>query len=130
MTLSAYTDADWVGDPSDRRSTSGFLVYLGSNPITWCAKKQATVSRSSIESEYRALAIAATKLCWLRNLLRDLGVYLPDTPILWCDNVSALAIASNPVFHAYTKHIEVDFHFVRERVLHKDLAVKFVSTID
>ena len=130
MTLFAYIDADWAGDPSDRRSTSGFLVYLGSNPITWCAKKQATVSRSSIESEYRALAIAATKLCWLRNLLRDLGVYLPDTPILWCDNVSALAIASNPVFHAYTKHIEVDFHFVRERVLHKDLAVKFVSTID
>uniref|UniRef100_A0A2N9E788 CCHC-type domain-containing protein n=1 Tax=Fagus sylvatica TaxID=28930 RepID=A0A2N9E788_FAGSY len=63
MTLSAYTDADWVGDPSDRRSTSGFLVYLGSNPITWSAKKQATVSCSSIESEYRALAIAATELC-------------------------------------------------------------------
>ena len=60
MTLFAYIDADWAGDPSDRRSTSGFLVYLGSNPITWCAKKQATVSRSSIESEYRALAIAAS----------------------------------------------------------------------
>uniref|UniRef100_A0A2N9FCI4 CCHC-type domain-containing protein n=1 Tax=Fagus sylvatica TaxID=28930 RepID=A0A2N9FCI4_FAGSY len=130
MTLSAYTDADWVGDPSDRRSTSGFLVYLGSNPITWSAKKQAIVSRSSTESEYRALAIAAVELCWLRTLLCDLRVYLPDTPILWCDNVSALAIASNPVFHAPTKHIEVDFHFVREQVLRKDLAVKFVSTTD
>uniref|UniRef100_A0A2N9HYA6 Reverse transcriptase Ty1/copia-type domain-containing protein n=1 Tax=Fagus sylvatica TaxID=28930 RepID=A0A2N9HYA6_FAGSY len=115
---------------NDRRSTSGFLVYLGFNPITWFAKKQATISCSSTESEYHALAIAAAELCWLRTLLLDLGVYLPDTPILWCDNVSALAIASNPVFHARTKHIKVDFHFVRERVLCKDLAVKFVSTTD
>jgi hypothetical protein len=130
MTLSAFTDADWAGDPSDRKSTSGFLVYLGSNPITWSAKKQPTVSRSSTESEYRALAIAAAELCWLRTLLKDLRIYLADTPILWCDNVSALAIASNPVFHARTKHIEVDFHFVRERVLRKDLVVNFVSTQD
>jgi hypothetical protein len=130
LQLSAYTDADWAGDPDDRRSTSGYLVYLGSNPITWSAKKQPTVSRSSTESEYRALAIASAELYWIRTLLKDLGIYLSQTPILWCDNVSALAIASNPVFHARTKHIEVDFHFVRERVLRKDLEVKFVSTID
>jgi hypothetical protein len=128
--LSAYTDADWAGDPDDRRSTSGYLVYIGSNPITWSAKKQPTVSRSSTESEYRALAIASAELCWIRTLLKDLGIFLSQTPILWCDNVSALAIASNPVFHARTKHIEVDFHFVRERVLRKDLEVKFVSTVD
>uniref|UniRef100_A0A2N9HIT4 Integrase catalytic domain-containing protein n=1 Tax=Fagus sylvatica TaxID=28930 RepID=A0A2N9HIT4_FAGSY len=130
LSLSGYTDADWAGDPDDRRSTSGFLVYLGHNAITWSAKKQATVSRSSTESEYRALAIASAELCWVRSLLKDLGIYLSDPPILWCDNVSALAIASNPVFHARTKHIEVDFHFVRERVLRKDLVVKFVSTVD
>uniref|UniRef100_A0A2N9J0Y8 Integrase catalytic domain-containing protein n=1 Tax=Fagus sylvatica TaxID=28930 RepID=A0A2N9J0Y8_FAGSY len=130
LSLSGYTDIDWAGDPDDRRSTSGFLVYLGHNAITWSAKKQATVSRSSIESEYRALAIASAELCWVRSLLKDLGIYLSDPPILWCDNVSALAIASNPVFHARTKHIEVDFHFVRERVLRKDLVVKFVSTVD
>jgi hypothetical protein len=130
LTLSAYTDADWAGDPDDRRSTSGFLIYLGSNAITWSAKKQPTVSRSSTESEYRALAFASAELCWIRTLLKDLGIYIHDPPILWCDNVSALAIASNPVFHARTKHIEVDFHFVRERVLRKDLVVKFVSTVD
>ena len=128
--LSAFIDADWAGDPDDRRSTLGFLVYLGLNPITWSAKKQPTVSRSSIESEYRALAIASAELCWIRTLLKDLGVFLSQTPVLWCDNVSTLAIASNPVFHAHTNHIEVDFHFVRERVLCKDLVVKFVSTID
>ena len=130
LSLSAYTDADWAGDPDDRHSTSGFLVYLGHNAITWSAKKQATVSWSSTESEYRALAIASAKLCWVRSLLKDLGIYLPDPRILWCDNVSALAIASNPVFHTRTKHIEVDFHFIRERVLRKDLVVKFVSTMD
>jgi hypothetical protein len=130
LTLSAFTDADWAGDPDDRRSTSGLLVYLGPNPITWSAKKQLTVSRSSTESEYRALALASAELCWLRTLLKDLGVFISAAPILWCDNIFALAIASNPVFHARTKHIEVDFHFVRERVLRKDLAVKFVSTLD
>jgi hypothetical protein len=128
--LSAFNDADWAGDLDNRRSTSGFLVYLGSNPITWSVKKQPTVSCSSTKSEYRALAIASAELYWIRTLLKDLGIFLSQTPILWCDNVSALAIASNPVFHARTKHIEVDFHFIRERVLHKDLVVKFVSTTD
>uniref|UniRef100_A0A2N9ELB4 Reverse transcriptase Ty1/copia-type domain-containing protein n=2 Tax=Fagus sylvatica TaxID=28930 RepID=A0A2N9ELB4_FAGSY len=130
LSLSVFSDADWAGDPNDRRSTSGLLVYLGSNPITWSAKKQPTVSRSSTESEYRALATASAELCWIRTLLKDLGIYLSQPPILWCDNISALAIASNPVFHARTKHIEVDFHFIRERVLRKDLVVKFVSTTD
>ena len=63
--LSAFTDADWASDPDDRKSTSGFLVYLGSNPITWSAKKQPTISRSCTESQYRALAIASTELCWI-----------------------------------------------------------------
>ena len=130
LTLSAFTDADWASDPDDRRSTSGLLVYLGPNPITWSAKKQLTVFSSSTESEYKALALASAELCWLRTLLKDLGIFISAAPILWCDNVSALAIASNPVFHACTKHIEVDLHFVRERVLRKDLTVKFVSTLD
>ena len=130
ISLSAFSEANWAGDPNDRRSTSGLLVFLGNNPITWSAKKQLTVSRSSTEAKYRALASASAELCWLRTLIKDLGLYLYDPPILWCDNVSALTIASNPVFHARTKHIEVDFHFIRERVLCKDLQVKFVSTVD
>ena len=129
-TLSTFTDADLAGDPDDRRSTFGLLVYFGPNPITWSAKKQLTMSRCSSKSEYWALALTSAELCWLRTLLKDLGVFISEAPILWCDNIFALAIASNPIFHAYTKHIEVDFHFVRERVLRKDLAVKFVSTLD
>ena len=88
------------------------------------------MSRSSTESEYLALASTAAKLCWLRQVFKDLGIFLPTVPKLWCDNVSALAIASNPVFHARTKHLEVDYHFVHEKVLRKDLQVKYIATGD
>ena len=74
-------------------------MYLGFNPITWSAKKQDTVSRSSTEFEYRELATTTAELYWLRQVLKDLGIYLSAPPELWCDNVSALAIASNPIFH-------------------------------
>ena len=83
----------------------------------------------STKAEYRALAIIAAKLYWLRMLLKDLGVYLYHPPI-WCDNVSALCLASNPVFHARSKHIEVDYHFTLEKVVNRDMLVKFISTHD
>ena len=105
-------------------------MFLGNSPITWSGKKQSTVSFSSAEAQYRALASATAELCWIRMLLKDFGVFLPHPPILWCDNVLALAIASNPVFHARTNHIEVDYHFVRKRVLRHDLQVKFVASQD
>ena len=130
ISLSAFSDSDWAGDPFDRRSTTGFIAYLGYNPITWSAKKQDTISRSSTKSEYRDLASIAAELCWLRQVFKDLGIFLSSTRKLWCDNVSALAIASNLVFHARTKHLEVDYHFVREKVLRKDLQVKYIATGD
>ena len=130
ISLFAYSDADWAGDPMDRQSITGMVVFFGHSPITWSAKKQCTMSRSSTEPKYRALASTTAELCWLRMLLRDFGIFLPQPPLLWCDNVSALAIASNPVFHARTKHIEVDYHFVREKVLKHDLLIKFISTHD
>jgi hypothetical protein len=130
LALTAFTDADWAGDPSDRRSTSGVVVFLGHNPITWLAKKQHTVSRSSTEVEYCSLATGAAELAWLRQVLCDLKLYLPSAPLIWCDNTSALALASNPVFHGRTKHIEVDYHFVREKVVRGDLLLQFISTHD
>ena len=104
VALTAFTDANWVGDPCDRRSTSGIIVFLSNNLITWLAKKQHTVSRSSTEAEYRSLAIGATELAWIRQVLCDLGLYLPSAPLIWCDNTSALAVASNPIFHGRTKY--------------------------
>ena len=130
LTLTAFSDADWAGDPSDRRSTTGLLVFLGPSPISWSSKKQTTVDRSSIEAEYRALATTTAKVSWLHILFKELRIFLSYVPVLWCDNASAIALSANPVFHSRTKHIEVDYHYVREKVLRHDLCVRFVSGKD
>ncbi|CAL2254016.1 unnamed protein product [Prunus armeniaca] len=128
VSVFAYSDADWAGDITTRRSTTGFVVFLGSNPISWQSKKQGSVSRSSTEAEYRALANASAKVAWIRQILADLHVFLPDPPLLFCDNMSALALSSNPVFHSRIKHLDVDFHFVRECVQRKDFLVHYIPT--
>ncbi|XP_024178279.1 uncharacterized mitochondrial protein AtMg00810-like [Rosa chinensis] len=103
VTLSAYSDADWAGCPTTRRSTSGYLVFLGSNLISWCSKKQPTVARSSAESEYRYLAHACADTMWLGYLLYELGTNIQFPVLLHCDNLSTIYMASNPIFHACTK---------------------------
>nr|XP_028960004.1 uncharacterized protein LOC108174058 [Malus domestica] len=128
--LQSYSDADWAGDPNDRRSTSGFVIFLGSNPISWSSKKQHIVSRFSTEAEYRALAITAAELAWIRQLFCDLHISLSNPPLIYCDNISAIALSTNPVFHARSKHIEIDYHFVRERVIRGDLQIQHVSSAD
>jgi len=130
LTLNAYCDSDWAGNPDDRRSTTGFGIFLGSNLISWAAKKQPTVSRSSTEAEYRSMALAITELFWICMLLRELRVPLLTPSRVWCDNSGALALASNPVYHARTKHIEVDFHFIREKVANRDVQLRHVPTLD
>jgi len=128
--LAAFSDADWAGCPDDRKSTSGYCTFLGPNLLSWNSKKQPTVSRSITEAEYKALANASVELIWLQSLLKELGVFLATAPTLFCDNIGATYLSSNPAFHARTKHIEIDYHFVRDRIALQTLSVKFVSSKD
>jgi hypothetical protein len=114
--LTAYSDADWAGCPDTRRSTSGYCVYLGDNLVSWSSKRQTTVLQSSAEAEYRAVAHAVAECCWIRQLLGELHQPLAWATMVFCDNVSTVYMASNPVQHRRTKHIEIDIHFVREKV--------------
>ncbi|WVZ66178.1 hypothetical protein U9M48_015440 [Paspalum notatum var. saurae] len=126
--IRAYSDADWAGCPDTRRSTSGFCVYLGDSLVSWSSKRQPTVSRSSAEAEYRGVANAVAECVWLRQLLLELGCTINKATIVYCDNVSAVYMAANPVHHKRTKHIELDIHFVRERVALGEFRVLHVPT--
>ncbi|KAF5477732.1 hypothetical protein F2P56_004349 [Juglans regia] len=122
----AYSDADWGGSPDDRRSTTGYCNFFGHNIVTWSSKKQTKVAWSSTEAEYQAIANTTAELIWLQSLYRELDIYQPYAPIIWCDNIGATYLTANLVFHARTKHIELDYHFVREHVSKKLLDVRFI----
>ncbi|XP_019181908.1 PREDICTED: uncharacterized protein LOC109177019 [Ipomoea nil] len=128
--IQAYSDSDWAGCPIDRKNTSGFAVYLGSNLISWLSKKQRTVARSSTEAEYKALADVLAEITWVVSLLQELGLHSGEPASLWCDNLGATYLCANPVFHARTKHVEIDYHFLQDKVASGDFVVNYISTTD
>lgn len=114
LNLHAFSDADWAGDRDDYISTMGHIIFLGRTPITWCSKKQKSLSRSSTETEYRAVASTAADIMGVQNLLQELRVPMSLTPVIYCDNLSATHLSANPVFHLKMKHLAIAFHFIRE----------------
>ncbi|GKA70715.1 ribonuclease H-like domain-containing protein [Tanacetum coccineum] len=132
--LVVYSDADWAGCPTTRRSTSSYCVFLGNNLLSWSSKRQPTLSCSSAEVELRVVANVVAETCWLRNLLRYLHTPLSFATFVYCDNVSDVYLSSNTVKNHRTKHIEIDIHFVRDlvaagkvRVLHVPSRYQFAD---
>lgn len=128
LDIVAYSDADWAGCPDTRRSTSGYCVFLDDSLISWLSKRQPTVSRSSAEVEYRAMANAVAECTWLRQLLAELRCSTTKASVVFCDNVSATYLSANPVHHRRPKHIELDIHFVRDLVAVGQVRVLHVPT--
>jgi hypothetical protein len=129
LLVSGFSDADWVGSLDDRRSTGRFMVFLVANLMSWSARKQPTVSRSSTDAEYKTIVNTTAEIIWVQTLLCELSVPSPSAS-LWCVNLGATYLSANLVFHARTKHIEVDYHFIRERVTRKQLDIRFITTRD
>ena len=126
--VECFTDVDWVGSKEDRRSTSGYCFFVGGNLVSWESKKQEVISRSSAESEYRAMTQSMCEIMWLPQLLMEIGIMTVVTTKLWCDNQVSLHIASNPVFHERTKHIEIDCYFASEKIHLNLIYIGYVKT--
>ena len=128
--LVGYSDSDCGGDIDDRKSTSGFVFFMGDTAFTWMSKKQPIVTLSSCEAEYVAATSCVCHAVWLRNLLKELSMTQEDPTQIRVDNKLAIALAKNPVFHDRSKHIDIRYHYIRECITRKDVQVEYVRSQD
>ena len=126
--LVGYADANWASDADTRRSTTGYLFTLNNSVVSWKSQRQHTVATSSTEAEYMALYSAVQEMIWLRRLLKDLK-YIQDKPtMIYQDNQGTIALAKNPTFHSRTKHIDIKYHFVRDKIKSSELVIEYKAT--
>lgn len=116
LLLQAFTNADWASCPNTRRSTSDFCMFLGQSLISWKSKKKQIASHSSVESEYRAMELAVREMVGLVNFLGEFQIKQPQ-PSFYCDSAAAIHIVNNAVFHERTKHVELNCHIIRDKVV-------------
>ena len=126
--LHGYTDADYGQNIDDRISIGAYIFFLGNTPISWNSKKQTSTSRSSCESEYKALAQCSCEAIWIRRLLQELKILGNEPTNLYCDNQSSIKLSYNPVFHEKSKHFEIDYHFTRQKVEDNIIRVEYISS--
>jgi hypothetical protein len=128
LQVECYTDADWAGSLDDRRSTSGYCTFVGGNLVSWRSKKQTVVARSTAEAEFRSMAHGVCEVLWMQILLIELGLFKGTPLMLYCDNKAAIDIANNPVQHDRTKHVEIDRHFIKEKLERGIICMPYVSS--
>ena len=128
--LHGYSDADWGGDKDTRRSTTGYVFMLDSGVISWASKLQPTVALSSAEAEYMAACAAVQEAIHLRELMGDIGYKQDGATVIFEDNQGCIALSANPVFHKRTKHIDIRYHFIRERVASGEVELRYVPTAE
>ena len=130
LSLHGFTDADWANSINDRKSIKAYILFLGTTPILWKFDKQRIVARSFIGDKYKALTDDIIEVFWLHYLLWDLCFSPSFVTIIWCDNLGATYLSANSIFHAHTKHVEVDYHFVHDQVAKKEIHIHFISSTD
>ncbi|CAN0877143.1 Retrovirus-related Pol polyprotein from transposon TNT 1-94 [Linum grandiflorum] len=128
--IEAYADADYAGCLDTRRSTSGWCIKMGHSFIAWRCKKQDRIAKSSTEAEYRSMSEVTSELVWLHRLLVEFGVECQTPMQLFADNTSAIRIATNPVLHDRTKHIEVHVHYIRQLVAEGLIELSYITSED
>jgi hypothetical protein len=106
------------------------MFSFGSGAISWSSKKQPRVALSSTEVEYKGVTIAACEVVWLQKLLSYLGQSMDAPIVIYCDNISSILLANNLIYHVRKSHIEVHYHFIKEKVLAKEINLIHVSTED
>ena len=121
--LYGFSDANWARDADNQQSTSRYVCKVANSTVIWCSKKQATVAKSTTEAEYVALSQATQEAIYLRKLLADLGCKADSPTVLKEDNQGAIQLSRNPRFHNRTKHIDVAFHFIHERIASNEVKV-------
>jgi hypothetical protein len=125
-----YVDADFAGDHDNRRSTTGILFMLANAPISWSSKLQPTVSMSTCEAEYTAIAAAGREAIWIMNVLKDMGFQGVEPMTIYTDSESAIKLSINQQFHARTKHIDVQSHWIREAIANGKIRLEYKRTSD
>ena len=128
--LTDYSDSDWAGNPDDQRSTTGYAFGIGSGVVSWSNKKKHTISLSSTEAEYKSLCATTCEAIWLRRLLQDVGEEKKEPTMIKCDNQSSIKLTNNPIFHARTKHVDAQYHFVREKIQSNEIALLYCNTCE
>jgi len=126
--LVGYTDADWGGDKNDRKSTSGYVFKVFDNTVSWGSRKQSTVSLSSTEAEYIALAHGICEAKWIRHLLNELGIKCNGPTPIYEDNQSCIKVAEEPREHKRMKHVDVKYNFIRDEVAKGEVEIIYKAS--